>query len=380
MSGYDQYRKQYRPDHFVEYTAGESALLREFDRCINCGICLSACVVLRNIVNAPIFYSGPRSIAISLSRSTPEFWTTNDDIYLCTMCGACEAACPSNIPIPDIVAMIRAKIPQQEPQVVPKAHAALAGSLASSGTIYGEALEPFGHRRPDPEYVYFTGCVGAHLERDSVENTLELLDRLGVSYTTIDEVCCGGPAHVAGVPMPNELAETNLERILATGTNKVITSCPRCYTTFAKQPVYQGKLQAEHVTTFLKRFDWGALTDQKVTYHDPCELGRHLGEYESARQVLHQVAPGYVEMPDTREKTVCCGAGGGLRGVKTRLSINIGRTRLEEAIDTGAEVIITECASCLHNFANARRSADTIEIYNLSEYLNRLLKGSAKGE
>ena len=373
-SGLADFRRRYGPDHIVEYTPQESQLLHKFEDCINCGLCLAECVVLRNLITDLMQYAGPRSIGTSLSRSTPEFWAASDAIYLCTMCGACEAVCPAQVPIPDIVAMIRAKIPRQAEGFVPKAHAALVGNLETSGTIYGQELEPFQVTGKDPEYVFFVGCVGSYLERESVEHTLELLQRLDVSFTTIHELCCGGPTQVAGAPIVDSLVQHNLDAILSTGTNRVITSCPRCYGTLSNHPAYAGQLDVQHTTHFLAGLAWNVMTDQVVTYHDPCELGRYGGEYDAVRSILRQVAPRYVEMPNARESSICCGAGGGLRGVQTRLSIQIARSRLEEAMRAGAEVLVTECYSCLHNFYNATRSRDNIDLYNLSQFLNILLQ------
>jgi len=380
QNGLDGFRERYGPDNIVEYAPQESHLLHESEQCINCGLCLAECVVLRNLATNAMYYAGPRSIGTSLSRSTPDFWATSDTIYLCTMCGACEAVCPAKVPIPEIVAMIRAKIPRQERNLVPRAHQGLESNLRETGNIYGQKIEPFPVVQKEPEYVFFVGCVGSYLERESVEHTLQLLARLGVNFTTIDELCCGGPTQVAGVPMVDSLAQHNLTAILSTGTSKVITSCPRCWATLSQHPAYAGKLEVQHVTQFLAGFDWKAMTGRVVTYHDPCELGRYVGEYDTVRAILGQVAPHFVEMPNSREASVCCGAGGGLRGVQTRLSVQIARGRLEEAMRTGAEILVTECYSCLHNFYNARRSTDNIELYNLSEFLNVLTKENAMAD
>jgi len=372
LSGLAGFLQRYAPDHIVEYTPEESRLLQQFENCINCGLCLAECVVLRNLATQSMQYAGPRSVGISLSRSTPDFWAASDTIYLCTMCGACEAVCPAQVPIPEIVAMIRAKIPRQAEDLVPKAHAALVANLEQSGNIYGQPIDPFQVAGKNPEHVFFVGCVGSYLERESVEHTLELLERLDVHFTTITEVCCGGPTQVAGAPMVTSLVQHNLDAILATGTNRVITSCPRCYGTLANHPAYAGKLHVQHITHFLAALDWQPLTDRVITYHDPCELGRYAGEYDAVRSILARVAPHYVELPNARDSAICCGAGGGLRGVQTRLSIQIARSRLEQAMAVGAEVVVTECYSCLHNFYNARRSSDNIELYNLSQFLNIL--------
>lgn len=369
-----KFREYYDHENIIEYTPDESRLMDAFQQCINCGLCMAVCETLEELMTADGQYCGPRDIGIRLSRSVPDFWATTDTIYYCTMCGACEAVCPKQVPIPEIVAMIRNKIPRQVGGNVPVAHAMIRENLHEAGNIYGEKIEPLEYRREKAEYVFFEGCVGTWLERDSVEATLQLLDRLGVKFTTIDEVCCGGPTKVAGWPMDISLVDHNLEHILDTGTNKVITACPRCFMTLAYHPAYAGKLQVQHTSQFLAQFDWSALTDRPVTFHDPCELGRHLGEYDNPRQILRKAFPNYREMDLNKESTYCCGAGGGLRGVYPRVSLQMARSRLEQAMSTDSQVLLTECASCLHNFRNGLRSRDNLEVFNLSEYLNSLLQ------
>jgi Fe-S oxidoreductase len=364
--------QRYTEDHIVEYTLEESALLHRFDQCINCGLCLQECVTLRNLVSSDIEFAGPRHIGISLSRNLAEYWTTSDTIYYCTLCGACEAVCPSQIPIPAVVEMIRSKIPRQVIELVPAAHRGLAENLEKTGNIYGASLDYPKHHDENPEFVYFTGCVGSYIEKESAERTISTLIKLGVKFTTIEEVCCGGPTVVGGMPMVEALIDQNLEKILATGTNKVITECPRCYITFTKNPRYAEKLDVMHTLQFLAKFPWQCATQDVVVYHDPCEMGRVFGEYEAPRQILSQVAPNTKEMARTRQSTVCCGAGGGVRGVSPRLSLEMAHNRIKEALDSGANVLVTECSSCLHNFRNAVRSKDAIEVYNLSEYLGLL--------
>ena len=370
LEGLAAFRQRYEADHIVEYTPDESALLQQFDQCINCGLCVNECVVLRNMVSAKLEFAGPRHIGISLSRSLNEAWSTADTIYYCTLCGACEAVCPGNVPIPAMVEMVRSKIPSQAEDAPPQAHRALDAHLRRTGNIYGQQLEPLVHHDEEPEYVLFVGCVGTYLERDSLARTMDLLVLLGVRFTTVDEVCCGGPSVVAGMPMVEDLVDRNLRAILASGTNKVLTECPRCSLTLSQHSGYAKQLDVRHTVEFLSSFDWPVLSDEIVAYHDPCEIGRIAGDFLSPRKILASVAPNWIEMPNTRESTVCCGAGGGLRGVSPRFSINIARRRIEEAMAVGAEVLVTECSSCLHNFRNAWRSRDKIEIYNVSEYLS----------
>ena len=132
-------------------------------------------------------------------------------------------------------------------------------------------------------------------------------------------------------------------------------------------------MEVKHITQFLKDFDFGVKTDQRVTYHDPCDLGRHAGIYEEPREIIRKIAPNFVEPRRTRENAMCCGAGGGFRGAFAKESVKIARNRLSQIIEeTGAEVLLTECPSCLHNFRNAKRQKQKIDIYNLTEFITKL--------
>jgi len=349
--------------------------LREVEGCINCGLCLARCPALRALAQAEEFYAGPRDIAISLSRMEPDAWATQDTIYYCTMCGACQAVCPVGIAIPDVVAHIRGKVLEQDPEGAHRAHRAMQRNLETAGNIYGRPLDPIGleYRKERAEWVLYAGCVFSYMEPESFTATMRLLDRLGVDFTTIDEQCCGGPSGVVGVPLVRSLAEHNLSQIEAAGTHKVITACPRCYLTFSQDQAYAG-LAVVYSTQLLASIGVDVSTTWRITYHDPCELGRLRGEYDSPRRLLRSLTRDFVEMPHSGALSDCCGAGGGVRGAFARLSLQIARRRLLEAQEMGAEVLLTECPSCLHNFRNARRRRDTVEVYNLSEYMELLAR------
>lgn len=372
--GLGTFLRHYAPDHLTPRTPDEAQLLPAWEACVNCGLCTARCPVLRVLLRAEGRYAGPRQVATALSRAHPEAWAAHDTCYTCTLCGACEAICPVGVPIPDLVASLRRAIALQETQdaaqYVPAAHKALVRNLRERGNIFGQELSSW-PRRARAEYVFFVGCAFAYWERESVAATMALLHYLGVDFTTVDEVCCGGPTPVVGMPAVETLAQRNLAAIQAAGTRKVITACPRCALTLRTHPAYQG-LEVRHTTQVLaERLGClpPGLAKESVTFHDPCELARGLGEVRAPRQVLARVGETIWEMEACREHTDCCGGGGGVRGAFTRLSVQMARARLEAAMATGAEVLLTECPTCLHNFRNARRSRDAVEVRNLSEYL-----------
>jgi Fe-S oxidoreductase len=200
---------------------------------------------------------------------------------------------------------------------------------------------------------------------------------MDVDYTLIDEVCCSGVLEDVGYKLNEELAQKNIQGILATGAHTVITECPYCFRTFNNKPQYselrERGVNVIHITQFLKDFDLSLRSDKRVTYHDPCDLGRHCGIYEEPRETILKIAPNFVELPHHHADSLCCGAGGGVRGAYPRNSIAMARRRLQEVEEVGAEVLLTECNSCVHNLSNAKLRKQKFKIYNTTQFINELM-------
>ena len=226
--------------------------------------------------------------------------------------------------------------------------------------------------------LFFIGCVGAFREDGATMATLDILDHLEVDYTLIDEVCCSGALEDVGFQINQTLAQKNVDLILATGARTVITGCPYCSRTFNDKTQYSALKDAGlniiHVSQFLKDFDLGVKTDKVVTYHDPCDLGRHCNIYDEPREIIRRIAPNFVEMRHNRANALCCGAGGGVRGAFAKNSIAMARRRLEEVEEVGAEVVLTECNSCVHNLNNAKLRAQKFKIFTTTQFLSQLLE------
>ena len=258
--------------------------------------------------------------------------------------------------------------------------------LSKYPNIYGESVpQDLGkEKNRKADIVYFVGCVGLYREKESVMNVLALLDRLEVDYTLVDEVCCSGVLDDIGYQINEDLTRKNGEVILSTGAKMVITGCPYCFRTFNQKPQYallkDHGVKVIHISQFLKDFDLGVTTNARVTYHDPCDLGRHCGIYEEPREIIRKIAPHFVEMRHNRVDALCCGAGGGLRGAFPSNSIAIARQRLEEVVECGADIVLTECNSCVHNLVNAKTRYSALrkknfQIYNITVFINKLLEG-----
>ena len=124
----------------------------------------------------------------------------------------------------------------------------------------------------------------------------------------------------------------------------------------------------------LKDYELDIKTDKRVTYHDPCDLGRHCGIYEEPRETIKKFASNYVEMPSNRENALCCGAGGGVRGAFAKNSIAMARRRLKEVDEVGAAGVLSVCNSCIHNLSNAKLRKQKFRIHTTTEFINQLME------
>ena len=350
-------------------------------RCSSCGFCRAVCPVF-GLTKRPAFNA--RGKMLILKEVMDGNVELNDELvetlFQCTTCAGCTNQCPSDVNPPEIIKQVRKDMVHRG-----TCHPVFEGMnrvLAEYSNIYSEdAPEDFERERnKQAEIVFFIGCVGSYREDEATLATLHILDHLKVDYTLIDEVCCSGALEDVGFNVNQRLSQKNVDLILATGAKTVITGCPYCSRTFNNKTEYSALKDAGiaiiHVSQFLKDFDLGVKTDQWITYHDPCDLGRHAGIYDEPREIIRRIAPNFVEMRHSRADALCCGAGGGVRGAFPKNSIAMARRRLEEVEEIGAEVVLTECNSCVHNLNNAKLRAQKFKIYTMTQFLRELLEAS----
>jgi Fe-S oxidoreductase len=348
-------------------------------KCSRCGFCQAVCPVFGSTLRPAYNARGKMLLLKEVMDGKTEL---NDElietIFQCTTCASCFEKCPSGVNVPEIIKQAR-----KDMVGAGSCHPAFEGMnevLKKHTNIYAEdEPEDFERERnKKAEYVYFIGCVGSFREDEPTLETLDLLDRLNVDYTLIDEVCCTGVLEDVGYEMNKDLVRKNIDRILLTGAGTVITGCPYCSRTFNNKPQYdelkEKGVKVIHISQFLKDFDFNVKTDKRVTYHDPCDLGRHCGIYEEPREIIRKIAPNFVELRHNRADSLCCGAGGGVRGAYAKNSIAMARRRLEEAEEIDAEVVLTECNSCVHNLSNAKLRKQKFKIYNISQFVNELME------
>ena len=294
-----------------------------------------------------------------------------ENTYTCFTCKACYVACGKPDPVTRQPIIDEVKIQQNLREEIYKA-GLQPKELGAVDTSVEKTYNPFGI---DPakraawakdmdlpvkgEVAYFAGCYASYRNPKLAQATVKVLRAAGidVAYLGEDEWCCGVPELYDG---NTELAEKiiihNIETLKAAGVKKVITSCAGCF--HALKTEYReiaGELPFEVVHTsevIAEAIESGALkftkeVPCKVTYHDPCHLGRYEGIYEAPRKVLAAI-PGVelVEMPRNQKQAWCCGGGSVISNVNPELSDKVAAGRIEEAVGTGAEVIISACPSC----------------------------------
>jgi len=305
-------------------------------------------------------------------------------IYQCLLCANCRETCGAIdmetfqplIDQPSIIKALRADMFAAGVEV-PQGVVMLGEAVEKTHNIFGAPNEersnwllPDIKVATDAEMVFFPGCLTAYRAPEIAQATARILNKAGVEFSVLgeEEYCCGNPLIMTGqLQLAKEVAKYNYERLKG---KRVITSCPGCARCFEDEyPKLLGeeyKLDSYHTVEILVeliedgdlKFKKKGKTKEKVTYHDPCELGRELKMYDEPRIILEAV-PGIelVEMVRSRERTWCCGGGGVLKGVDYNLAVEIGTDKVEEALATGAKRIVSACPSCKININDAIKAA-----------------------
>jgi len=341
--------------------------------CSRCGSCLAYCPIYKQTLDESLSPRGKMSILEAVSSGRIEYSDKlSEKLFTCTSCNLCEGECPSGVKIEDMFETAKSDLidANKYPEVInilkdriKKAYNVTFDSNTGRTDWINqiEEIKPQDLLKDKAEVVYFVGCVSSFSPRSfSIpRSVVRDLTHAGVDFTLLgdDEWCCGFPLFNSGVKEAvSDLADHNIKAVKKKGAKILITSCPSCYHTWTHKykKISNEKIDFEilHVSQYLLRLiEEGKLKlnglEGKVTYHDPCDLGRNSGVYDEPRKVITSI-PGidFVEMASNKKLANCCGGGGNLESINQSLASKIASSKADEIISTGAEIVITSCQQC----------------------------------
>ena len=294
-----------------------------------------------------------------------------DVLWSCTTCGACVEECPVDIEHVDAILDMRRYKVQMESSF-PQEAGGMLRNVENSGDPWGlgqskrmewaEGLDvPVveGQIPDDVEYLFWVGCAGALEDRSKkvTQTVAKLLNAAGVKYAVLgkQESCNGDPARRLGMEyLFQMMAQANVELLNGVGARKIVVWCPHCFNTLKNEyPAFGGNYEVIHHTQLLTQLvNEGRLApqspiDKKVTYHDPCYLGRHNEVYDEPRAVVSAVEGlEKVEMPRCRNHGFCCGAGGARFYMEETIGKRVNHERIDEALELDPDLVSTACPFC----------------------------------
>jgi Fe-S oxidoreductase len=320
----------------------------------------------------------------------------SEDIWRCTTCGSCPQRCPRGVGTIDV--SLSSRRIAWGAGISPAPIHTVNVSLGAEGNPLREARA----KRADwakglsvktftegTEVLYFPCCYPSYdsrLKKVSAA-TANILNRAGVDFGILGskENCCGESIRKTGdEELFKRLARENIKTFIDNGVKKILVSSPHCYHTFKNEyPEFKVNFEVMHVSQYLfelikqGRLELTKEYSKKVAYHDPCYLGRHNGIYDEPREVLKKITGlKLIEMADSRENSLCCGGGGGGIWMDVPKGERFSALRLEQAIDAGAEVLVTACPYCITMFEDSRltrENPDVIEVKDITEVIQEAI-------
>ena len=393
---------------------------KDFFLCIDCGSCTASCPA--HLSAKPL---SPKELISNFKKYLPQVGPellegnaeafpahanealsggaiTEDEIWACTTCRACQEVCPVKLePIDAIVGLRRNLVMISTSNPTSKAvrnplrnievrgHPWVGTTFARQDWTEGLDIKILAEDN-NVGILYWVGCTEALDDRSlKVAQAMgRLLRQAGVNFGIlgVEESCCGDPARRLGNEYLFQLqAQKNIKILKNYHVKKIVTACPHCYHTIKNEyPQFGGEFEVYHHTELIaklleeRRLKIGESNSGVITYQDPCYLGRYNNIYQPPRQVLKSI-PGrtVVEMGQNRGQSFCCGGGGGRMWLEESIGQRISEIRLKQAIETNAETVASACPFCLQMFEDAiktrgvERSLKVMDIAELMDGVRR---------
>jgi len=366
----------------------------ELETCFgtSCGFCERGCPVYQTMKVKTLSMKGRNRTMLGLIQGKFEITpAVVQAAFECTLCGNCDRWC--SLKNTEHTRAFREYLLKHgiEPM---KEHSSLLASIKNYGNPW---FQPRSARNRwtrglnipkaapgKQDVIFFAGCTSAvtkQLNRSLVASA-KLLQKAGVNFATMgqDEPCCGSTLlRVGQTGAFKELSAENVKKFESFGVKRIVTACPGCYTTLKKMMEDAGsKIEVTHISKEIAHLVRdGRLklnkSTERMTYHDPCHLGRLGGVFEEPREIVRATAT-FVEMPNNRYESRCCGAGAGLQSAFPKLSRDLAAKRVSEAKATGATTIVTSCPFC----ETQLRTVPGIKVADLMELLLDATDGNGK--
>lgn len=388
----------YKPlvEKFAEIQSFGESLDNEIMACIMCGFCRAGCPIYST---TSVESNNARGRVIQAYHLLTGRLKPSSEIverfYRCTTCLNCKSVCPAGVLVPDIVIGVRKRL--VEAGLTPEIHKTLVENIKKTGNPFGEPKDKRTDIYPSnlkiksepTETLLFFGCVTSYQDIHIIPNTLNILEKAGVSYATLgkEETCCGYIAYLVGEKEFEGIAKKNIESFSKFKPKRIVTTCAGCYKTFKElyPKIKSFNIDVQHAIEYLNdlinegKIKFKKEIPMKIAYHDPCDLGRHLDIFEPPRELIKSI-PGValIEFKNNRLLAKCCGGGGGVKAFDTRLSSEIAYQRMLEALDIGADIVVSACPACKSNLQIAssklrREKKGKIKVMDITELLTEAM-------
>ncbi len=348
--------------------------------CYQCGVCTATCPW-------GLVQKEPANVRQLIRRAQLGVGQEDGALWWCTTCRACEELCPRGVPVADVMLALRSLA--WKDRQVPGGLSSVMWALhwdanpwrrpPSERTRWARGLD-IPAFQPGHEVAYYVGCTSSYDTRTQkvARALVQVLRAAEVRFGTLgeEEPCCGDAAYALGQQdYLRQIADTNARLFAERGVGTLVTTSPHCYDIFLNQYPAQDGFRPLHYAQYLvELIEEGRLRfeepfEKRVTFHDPCYLGRRNGVFEAPRQVLSAI-PGLevVEMARSREDALCCGGGGGRMWMETKAGERFADLRVAEAADTGAEVLVTACPHCIACLEDSvKLSGQRLQVMDLAE-------------